>query len=201
MLGRRVIFGAGIQDAALESAILLGHVSRLDRTGLLIHAADRLSALEAAEFQALLARRIRREPAAYLTGTKQWFDLDLAVNRNVLIPRPETEILARMAIEECAGLADRQGRTPMIVDVGTGSGALACAIARACPAGRMSATDVAPGALRTALRNTERWAGGRVELLLSDLLPSHTRFDLVVANLPYIPNAELDRLEPELSYE
>jgi release factor glutamine methyltransferase len=200
-LGRQVILAAGVGEPGLESALLLGHVLHLNRAGLLIHVADFLSAREATEFRALLARRIRREPTAYLTGVKQWLDLDIAVNRNVLIPRPETEILARMAIKECAKQADRLGRAPLIADVGTGSGALACAVARSCPSAQVMATDLASGALRTARRNVERLAGGRVELMRCDLLPRDIRFDVVVANLPYIPNGELERLEPELAYE
>jgi release factor glutamine methyltransferase len=200
-LGRQAILTAGLGDPGLESALLLGHVLHLNRAGLLIYGADILSAREATEFRALMARRIRREPTAYLTGVKQWLDVAVTVNRNVLIPRPETEILARMAIKECAEQADRLDGAPLVVDVGTGSGALACAVARSCPWACVTATDLAPGALRTARRNVERLAGGRVELLCCDLLPHAARFDLVVANLPYIPNDELGRLQPELAYE
>jgi release factor glutamine methyltransferase len=199
--GRRALSEAGLADPWLESAILLGHVLCLDPAGLLIHAADLLHYFYITEFRALIARRLRREPSAYITGTKQWLDMTVAVNRNVLIPRPESETLVGLTIAEAANLSARLGRPLSIIDVGTGSGAIACAVARACATARVTATDCEGGALRTARRNAERLAGGRIEFMQCDLLPPEASADLIVANLPYIPTAELAGLAPELGYE
>ncbi len=199
--GRRALSEAAIEDSRLESAILLGHVLSLNPAGLLIHAADPTHYIDITEFRTLLARRLRREPSAYIMGTKQWLDLDVAVNRNVLIPRPETESLIGLAVADATPLFAAHGGARTIADVGTGSGAIACAIARAFPKARVSATDTESGALRVARRNAERLAGGRIEFIQCDLLPPETRADLIVANLPYIPTAELAELEPELAYE
>jgi release factor glutamine methyltransferase len=199
--GRAALAGAGLAEARLESAMLLGHVLHLDPAGLLIHATETMSYIDITCFRALVARRIRREPSAYITGIRQWLDMNVAVNRNVLIPRPETETLAASAIADALLLASRLGRAPTIVDVGTGSGAIACAIARACPTAQVVATDTEEGALRTARRNAEHLAGGRIEFVQCDLLPVGVGADVVVANLPYIPTAELTDLEPELAYE
>ena len=199
--GRLALAGAGLAEARLESAILLGHVLCLDSAGLLIHAADQLNHIDITEFRSLIARRLLREPSAYISGTKRWLDMNVVVNRNVLIPRSETETLATSAISDAMTLFSRLSRAPTIVDVGTGSGAIACAIARACPTARVLATDTEGGALRTARRNAERLAEGQIEFVQCDLVPGDVGADLIVANLPYIPTAELADLEPELAYE
>jgi release factor glutamine methyltransferase len=199
--GRRELESGGIGEAALESGLLLRHVLRLDRAGLLMHGSSGLSAIESVEFQALVARRLRREPLAYLVGYRNWLDFSILVNRNVLVPRPETEILAGLAIEATRRAGSARTRSPIVVDVGTGSGALAIAIARACPQARVFAIDADAGALRTAAENCRRLAPDRVTLIAANLLPADQRADVLVANLPYIPTAELAGLEPELAYE
>jgi release factor glutamine methyltransferase len=201
VLGRTTLADAGLSEPRLEAAILLGHVLHLDPSGLLIHAAEPIDRVDITAYQALVERRLRREPTAYITGTKQWLDMDVSVNRNVLIPRPETETLVESAIADAITIYSRLGHAPTIVDVGTGSGAIACAIARACPTARVQATDTEAGALRTARQNSEHLAGGRIEFVQCDLLPEEVTADLIVANLPYIPTAELVGLEPELAYE
>lgn len=199
--GRRRLEAAGIVEAALEAGLLLGHVLRLDRMGLLMHGSSVPSPVESAEFQALVTRRIRREPLAYLVGCKSWLDFDLTVDRNVLIPRPETEILAGLAIAATRQMRRAREKAPLVVDVGTGSGALAIALARACPEARVVGIDAGAGVLRTARANCHRLASGRVILREGDLLPTDLMVDILVANLPYIPTAELAGLEPELAYE
>ena len=199
--GRRRLESAGIGEAALEAGLLLGHVLRLDRMGLLMHGSSVPSALESAEFQALVARRLRREPMSYLVGSKNWLDFNLTVDRNVLVPRPETEILAGLAIEATRQVGRAREYAPLVVDVGTGSGALAIAVARACPEARVLAIDTGAGALRTARENCRRLAPEHVILREGDLLPPDLTVDVLVANLPYIPTGELAGLEPELAYE
>ncbi len=198
---RQLLTAADVPEPALEAALLLGHVLHLDRAGLLLHATETLGRMEAAEFAALLARRLRREPVAYLIGVKSWYGIDLQVDRNVLIPRPETEILAALAVAETNSNVVAGGETPLVLDVGTGSGALAIAVGRGCPQARVLAIDIGEGALRTARQNCERLAPGRVVLERSDLLPPDQQVHIIIANLPYIPTAELAGLEPELAYE
>ncbi|MGH2409955.1 MAG: peptide chain release factor N(5)-glutamine methyltransferase [Chloroflexota bacterium] len=199
--GRRQLESAGIGEAPMEAGLLLGHVLRLDRIGLLMRGSSALSALEAAEFRALVARRSRREPLAYLVGFRNWLDFNINVDRNVLIPRPETEILAGLAIEATRQAGSARARTPRVVDVGTGSGALAIAVARACPEANLLAIETGAGAIRTARENCRRLAPDRVILREGDLLPADLTVDILVANLPYIPTAELRGLEPDLAYE
>jgi len=199
--GRDRLQSTGIEEGGLEAGLLLGHVLGLDRTGLLLHGPPVLSASETAEFQALIARRLRREPVAYLVGTRDWLDLRLSVDRNVLAPRQETEILAGLAVEATGWMAATRDHAPRVADVGTGSGALAIAIARACPAAGVLAIDSGVGALRTARENCLRLAPNRVEIVEGNLMPAHRPVDVLVANLPYIPTGELAGLEPELSYE
>ena len=141
-----------------------------------------------------MERRSRREPVAYILGRWGFRGLDLAVDRRVLIPRPETEELVDVCLELLAAVP-----APSVLDVGTGSGAIALAIARELPAARVTATDISPGALDLARANGAD-LGLEVEWLESDLLAAVAgrQFDLIVSNPPYIPAAELDTLEPEV---
>ena len=196
---------AGVEQARLEARLLLAHVLDRDHAWLLSHPEAPIVPTPAARYAALLARRVQREPLAYLTRERDWRDLSLEVARSVLIPRPETEQLVDLALAEVqarlAWVAGSRG-APLVVDVGTGSGAIAIAIARACPAAHVFATDSSPDALRVAARNVERLAAGRVTLLEGDLIaPLPAPPDVVVANLPYIPGADIAALAPELSYE
>lgn len=196
---------AAVPEPRREAQLLLAHVLDAPLAYVLTHAAERLDPVRHALYCSLVARRARREPFAYLTGVRAWLDMELAVDRNVLIPRPETELLAQATIAEVQRRATGQGsRTvaPVVVDVGTGSGALAIAIARACPGAAVYATDASPGALRAAARNIEHLAVGRVRLLACDLLSGvRAPAEVVVANLPYIPSRDLPTLEPEIAFE
>lgn len=197
----KVLVEAGVPEVRLEAQLLLAHVLGVSRAFVLTHRHDTLPAVPHAMFRAYVGRRARREPFAYVVGRRAWLDLDLEVDRNVLIPRRETEQLAQTAIDVCRRAASIRAH-PVIVDVGTGSGALAIAVARGCEVARVYATDSSAGALRVAGRNAARHAPGRVEILHGDLLEGvRERADLVVANLPYIPAGEIAALEPELAYE
>ena len=191
---------AGIEDARRESYLLLGHV--LDRTKayFLAHPEAEIGAVDAARFEALYQRRSRGEPLSYVTGSANWLDFRLIVNRNVLIPRPETELLADMAIQALRG-GDHHGDV-RVVDVGTGSGAIALAIARACPSARVTGTDISPAALGVARRNAKFLKCPDVSFVQTDLLCGVTgRIDLLVANLPYIPSTVVPTLATELAFE
>ena len=143
-----------------------------------------------------MERRSRREPVAYILGRWGFRGLDLAVDRRVLIPRPETEELVDVCLEF---LMTVPVSVPAVLDVGTGSGAIALAIAEELPAALVAAADISPAALDLARANGAD-LGLDVEWLESDLLAAVAgrRFDLIVSNPPYIPVAELDTLEPEV---
>jgi release factor glutamine methyltransferase len=144
----------------------------------------------ARRFGEMVRRRVRREPVAYIVGRKGFRRLELAVDRRALIPRPETELLVEIALE-------LEPRT--VLDVGTGSGAVALAVAQELPACRVLATDTSPDALDLARENAERLGlTDRVELERGTAPPDR-RFDLILANLPYVREDQLGSLQPEIT--
>ena len=175
--------------AALDVDVLLAYVLGVGKEALFAHPERELSPAEDVRFQQLVERRGRGEPVAYLRGFKEFYGLRFLVDPRVLIPRPETEGLVDAAREVIAG------RALTVVDVGTGSGAIAVAIAAHEPRVRVIATDSSRDALAVAQANA--LAGGvadRVEFRLGDLLaPITERVDLVCANLPYLPDASVDK--------
>jgi release factor glutamine methyltransferase len=199
---------AGIDDANFEAELLLRRALGLgaDRAALLARLAEPHNvdggALEV--FEALLVRRLAREPSAYILGRREFFHLDLEVTPAVLIPRPETETVAEEAIRRARHLqAAREhaaGEGLVVADIGTGSGAIALTLARALPDATVIATDVSQEALDVAKRNAARHAlQERVVFLQGNLLaPLTQRLDLLVANLPYVTSSDLARLEPEV---
>ena len=168
--------------AALDADVLLAHVLGVGREALYAHPERELSPAEDAGFQALVERRGRGEPVAYLRGFKEFYGLRFRVDPRVLIPRPETEVLVDAARERIGG------RPLRVVDVGTGSGAIAVAIAAHEHRVRVIATDSSRDALLVALANAlANGVADRVEFRQGDLLaPVTERVDLVCANLPYL---------------
>jgi release factor glutamine methyltransferase len=181
-----------------DAELILAHVLGCDPTALLTHPERPLSAEEADEFEGLLKRRLANEPVQYLTGEQEFFGLLFEVSPDVLIPRPETEHLVEAVLERFGREAN-----PRIVDVGTGSGAIAVAIAHALPRSQVTAVDSSPKALEVACRNADRHGVmDRISFLQSDLLAATepTQFDVVVSNPPYVADGEV--LEPQVaSYE
>ena len=175
--------------AALDADVLLAYVLGVGKEALFAHPERELSPAEDVRFQQLVERRWRGEPVAYLRGFKEFYGLRFLVDPRVLIPRPETEALVDTAREVIAG------RALTVVDVGTGSGAIAVAIAAHEQRVRVIATDSSRDALAVAEANA--LAGGvadRVEFRRGDLLaPITERVDLVCANLPYLPDASVDK--------
>jgi release factor glutamine methyltransferase len=172
-----------------DAELILAHVLGCDATALLTHPERPLSAKEAEQFETLLKRRSASEPVQYLTGIQEFFGLLFEVSPSVLIPRPETEYL----VEAVLGRFERDAN-PRIVDVGTGSGAIAVAIAHALPRSQVTAVDISPEALEVARHNAERHGVmNRVSLLRSDLLAAveTSQFDVVVSNPPYIAEGEV----------
>jgi release factor glutamine methyltransferase len=191
----------GVPEPSLEASVLLAAVVDRPRPWLIAHSDSAISAVACTRYFALVERRCRREPTAYLVGAKGWLDITLLVNRNVLIPRPETELLAEEAQAALHQLEAASTRVPVAVDVGTGSGALAIAMARSSPRARVVGIDSSDAALRVARANAEQ-LGTRVQLERGNLLEQLPVVpDLVVANLPYIPTGAIDGLEPEIAYE
>ena len=182
---------AGCDSPRLDAELLLAHVLGHDRSALVTGAHEPVSEAAASEYEALLRRREAREPVAYLTGRRGFRDIELAVDRRVLIPRPETEMLVEVAL----GLP----RGASVADVGTGSGAVALALATERPDLRVVALERDMGAIEVARANAVRIAPA-VGVVESDLLDAAPRdLDAVLANLPYVPDGDIDGLMPEVS--
>jgi release factor glutamine methyltransferase len=184
----------GSPTPRLDAELLIGHALGLPRIELYTNFDRPLDEPELAACRTLLERRGRREPVAYILGRWGFHGLDLAVDGRVLVPRPETEVL----VERCLALLDGQD-APRVVDVGTGSGAIALAIKAARPEAAVTATDVSPDALAVARANADA-LGLEVELVEADLLAGvEGRFALIASNPPYIGEAEMAALEPEVA--
>jgi release factor glutamine methyltransferase len=180
---------AGCESPRLDAEILLAHVLGVDRTAVVTRGETALEDDQRAAFEQLLERREAREPVAYLVESKGFRHIDLRVDPRVLIPRPDTETLVEAAIEEAAEGA-------RVHDVGTGSGAVALAIAQERPDLRVSASDSSPDAVEVARANAEG-LGLDVPVDVANGLPPG-EYDLVVANLPYVRDDEWDGLDPEI---
>ncbi len=199
-VAERRLAAAGCETPALDARVLLGHVTGRDHAGLVAHDRDPLGA-QAAAFEAALGRREKREPVAYIVGEKEFFSLPFVVGPDVLVPRPETELL----VEAGAPFLRGGRRSPTVVDVGTGSGVLAVCLARECPDARVFGLDRSAGALRIARANAVRLLDSSepVGLLLGDLTAClrADSVDLLVSNPPYLTPAELAGAAPELGFE
>jgi release factor glutamine methyltransferase len=185
----------GVETPETDAEFLLGHVLGLSRTGLVLEHRRELTSEERAAFDALLERRGRREPLAYVLGEWGFRRLTIRTDARALVPRPETEILVERCLALLAPIAE-----PRVLDLGTGSGAIALAIADEHPGAHIVAVDSSDQALALARENLHR-AGldGRVELVLADLgRPSADNVDLVVSNPPYVAPEEYESLPPEV---
>lgn len=193
----RVLRDAGIKEFRLDAEVLLAYVLGMTRAQLHVHPQGQLSSTELASYRQLIERRARREPVAYIVGHKEFYGLDFFVDNRVLIPRPETELLVERAVEMARARSLR-----LIADVGTGSGAIAVSLAVHLPQVLVYATDASSGALEVAACNSRRHGvEARVHLLQGHLLePLPEPVDLIAANLPYVSEAELAQLPPEISH-
>jgi len=183
----------GIPGGRLDAELLLAEVLNLDRVGLYLNYDRPLLATELSAYRLMVGRRSRREPLQYILGRTEFWSLPFFVDPAVLIPRADTEVL----VEECLTRVPAGGT---ILDVGTGSGAIAVAIAHELSDASMVAIDISAEALRTAAINAERnGVAGQIRFMQIDLaaLPAGP-FDLIVANPPYIPLADLEGLMPEV---
>jgi len=190
---RETLNSSNIEDATLESELLLRHTLKISRVQLYLNLDDELGPKEET-FWHLIERRLGGEPTAYITGHREFYGLDFYVDRSVLIPRPESEILVEKALE----LA--QNRTiPAIAEVGTGCGAIAISLALNLPQTKIYAIDISASALKVALANCQKHGvADRVCLLQGDMLsPLPEPVDLIVANLPYVRESELSRVNTQ----
>ncbi len=190
---------AGVLDSRLDAEYLLAHVLCMTRMQLLLGSAKELSPADQAAFEGLLERRRQREPLQYILGVQSFMGFDFFVNESVLIPRPETELLCEHAL---AWLKTRNLPAPKVLDLCTGSGALAVAIARLAPTAAVSAADISPAALLVARKNAKE-NNANVAFFEGDFLHAvvGNSYDLIVCNPPYIPTDICQTLQPEVLRE
>jgi release factor glutamine methyltransferase len=186
----RYLTGKDIENPRLDAEVLLAHALGFKRIELYTRHDDEPPEETRAKFKELVQQRVKGCPVAYLVGRKEFFSLELEVNRDVLIPRPDTESV----VGECLRLA-KEIATPHILDIGTGSGCLAVAVAKYHKTAQVTAVDVSAAALAVAARNAgKHGVAERIRFLEGDLfapVPAGERFDLILSNPPYIPHGDI----------
>lgn len=202
--GAQLLAQADISGVRVEARKLLGTAVGVDRAYILAHPERELSPKEEQRYEVLLQKRAQHEPLAYILGEQAFYGLDFSVDRHVLIPRPETELLVELALAEIDTRLS-QGAIPMVADIGTGSGAIPIAIAVTEPRlPSIYACDISAEALEIARSNCERHhVSDRVRLLKGDLIsPLPTAVDVLLANLPYVGLDEMNEMSQDvLAYE
>jgi len=181
---------AGVDEPRLDAELLLGEAMGCERAALAAEGGAGVPAAAGRRFGEMVRRRLRREPVAYILGHKGFRDLELTVDRRVLVPRPETELLVEVALELLPA---------RVLDVGTGSGAIALAVADELPECEVTATDTSPAALDVARANAERLGLAERVRFLEGTLPEGGRYDLILANLPYVAERDWPSLQPEVT--
>ncbi|HET9113649.1 MAG TPA: peptide chain release factor N(5)-glutamine methyltransferase [Burkholderiales bacterium] len=193
------ISGMPIAEARFEAQLLMAHALRVNRAWLLAHDRDPLPDEAAASYRGYLERRLRGEPVAYIFGEKEFYGLLLTVNADVLIPRPETELLVDLALERMPADEPLQA-----LDLGTGSGAIALALAKFRPLGRYLAVDASAAALQVARGNAARLQLRNVHFLESDWwrnVSIASKFNVIVSNPPYIAAGDRHLQAGDLRFE
>ena len=198
--GARRLQASGVDEARRTAGLLLCHLLGIDRTQLLTRSEDQIADSDYEKYVRLVERRAAGEPLQYITAHQEFYGLDFLVTRDVLIPRPETEFLVERVITLARDLP-----TPLIADIGTGSGCIAVALSFHLPDARIVATDISAAALEVARFNTRRHGGqARVELLEGDLyhplrrLKLDGRIDIVASNPPYVAEGTSELLQREV---
>jgi release factor glutamine methyltransferase len=192
---RLVAAGIDANEAAMDAGLLARHALGWDQARLIAHETDAPPDAFEAAFEALVARRARREPISGITGLREFRGLEFEVTRDVLAPRPETEIVVEAALACLAGAAPRH-----VADVGTGSGCLAVCLALEFPGARVTATDTSEAALAVAARNARRHrVDGRIAFRRASMLDGvPAPVDLLASNPPYVPTGDIATLMPEV---
>jgi release factor glutamine methyltransferase len=196
----RILARAGVSEARREAASLLAHAIARDRTFLITHAEEKMARESAMKFRDYVERRAAGEPLQYITGRQEFFSLDFEVTPDVLIPRPETELLVETALRL---LDEGQAQEAFVCDVGTGSGCIPVALLHEREGVRAVGLDISPAALKVASRNAARHhLLNRLSLVASDCFNAlderHASFDLIVSNPPYVAADALAGLQREV---
>lgn len=192
---RKLLEFKNIDDAPLEAELLLRHLLGVDRAQIYVNQDMEMTNNQAQAYEALIQRRINGEPSAYIVGHREFYGLDFYVDRSVLIPRPESELLVDKTLEFVRDHACLS--QPVIADIGTGCGNLAISITKHLPKAKIYAIDISQEALEVAAINCQRhMVMQRIYLLRGNLLePLPETVDIIVANLPYVKNKEMAELE------
>ena len=187
-------------EAKLEAQLLLQHVLNVNRAWLIAHENDALQANNHAAFEALLKRRMQGEPMAYILGYREFYGLTLKVTPDTLIPRADTETLVEVALNKLPSVGTKK---PAILDLGTGSGAIALAIAKNSPQAYVTAVDASKSALIIAQQNAQNLHISNIQFFLSDWFVAlqNQKFDLIVSNPPYIENEDTHLSQADLRFE
>lgn len=184
-----------IESPELESEILLSFALNCGRARLFLRNAERIAEAQERKFKRAIRQRQTRRPWQYITGETQFYGLKIRVNKNVLIPRPETELLVEAVIKRW------KPEWSSVLDIGAGSGAISMALASALPNVKIWASEISPGAKTLAARNVKSHGlSGRVKVVQADIFPGQKqRYDCIISNPPYIPSGQLRSLQPEVS--
>ena len=204
--GCEVLEGAGSESPRLDAQVLLLAVLREERTVLVSHPERELATQEEQLYNQYISERALGKPVSYITGMKEFMGLEFAVNEAVLIPRPETELLVEEAVKELEAISRETEAVPRVLDLCTGSGAIAVSIKHFVPQAEVTATDLSEEALKVARENAERLTAGGIRFLQGDLfeafsnlqIPGSGLFNLIVSNPPYIPVEVIDGLMPDV---
>jgi len=192
----------GVDSPRLHAELLLARVIGLARMQLYLNFERALSTNETDALRELVKRRGQREPLQHILGSTSFCGFEISVNRRVLIPRPETELLAEQGWKYLNQLDTAGEQSLNALDLGTGSGCLAITLAAKCPTLRVCATDISPEAIAVARENaSNNGVGERIQFLESDgfaAMEPDMQFNLIISNPPYIPSAEIDTLSPEV---
>ncbi len=197
----RTLEASGIPDARLEAEVMVMDVMRMPRQAIFAEQESQVSPQQEEQLAAIVTRRLTREPLAYILNYREFYGVNLLVNTDVLIPRPETETMVEHAL--FMALMGMESRELVIADVGTGTGAIAVNLAIHLPAARIYASDAYDATLDVAAYNVRMHnVADRVTLLKGDLLePLPEPVDVIVANLPYLPTDRIPTLQPEIQWE
>ncbi|MFP4372334.1 MAG: peptide chain release factor N(5)-glutamine methyltransferase [Halanaerobium sp.] len=194
----------GIESSRLDAEVLMADLLDMERINLYVKYDYPLKSSEINTYREMIKQRAKRVPVAYITETKEFMSLEFKVKEGVLIPRPETENLVETVIEYCQ---QNELQSPQIIDVGTGSGAIAVSLAHYLSDSKVVGVDLSPAALKVARQNMEKHElSERMSILKSDLLAEFIKreikgIDIIVSNPPYISEAEMEELPPEVKKE
>lgn len=190
---------AGIESARLDSEVLLAHILNCRRLYLYVDAGKNLSSAQVSRYENLIAQRAKKIPVAYLTGQREFMGLNFAVTSDVLIPRPDTEILAQFAIEKLSAVPN-----PTFVDIGTGSGAICVSVLKYVKNATAAAVDISKDAINCAAFNAEKFGvEDRLTFYVGNLFEPlrGKKFHAVISNPPYIPTKDLSTLQDDVKRE